>query len=345
MRARLAEWARTIVFDVMRETGVDDGERARLVLAAAGLAPERLSERQPLGGGTYNTVEELRLTDGTRLILKIPPPSTTPGLAYESELLGAEAEFCRAAGTVGVPAPRVAGAALDETAPTGRHLLLTHCPGGGWDGLESAQQAALRRELGGLVARLHEVTGPGFGYPSGTFGPLTADWRTAFTAIYDGVLADARRFRAWLPLPVDEVARTAKAAYDALDEVTVPRLVHFDLWQGNILVERGESPRVGGLIDGERMFWGDPVADFVSLSLLGDIRQDADFLTGYQEAGGSVEFTPSVRRRYALYRSYLYLIMLVEVVPRALDDEQVAWRREAVAPQLKAALAELCAPS
>lgn len=321
---------------------MDDGERARLALAAAGVPPEHLAERLPLGGGTYNTVEELRLTDGTRLVLKVPPPSSTPALAYESELLAAEAEFCRVAETVGVPAPRVAGVALDEAAPAGRHILLTHCPGGGWDGLAVGQEAALRRELGGLLARLHQVTGPGFGYPSGTFGPLTADWRSAFTGMFDGLLADAHRYGAWLPRPVDEVARTAKAAYDALDEVTVPRPVHFDLWQGNILVERGETtPRVGGLIDGERMFWGDPIADFVSLALLADIRQDADFLTGYQEAGGEADFTPSVRRRYALYRSYLYLIMLIEVVPRAMDEEQIAWRREAVAPQLTAALDEL----
>ncbi|WP_200304863.1 phosphotransferase family protein [Streptomyces adelaidensis] len=322
---------------------MDDWERARLALVAAGLPPESLAERLPLAGGTYNAVEELRLTDGTRLVLKIPPPSTTPGLAYESELLGAEAEFCRAAATVGVPAPQVAGVVLDDTAPTGRLLLLTFCPGGGWDGQGPGQEASLRRELGGLVARLHQVTGPGFGYPSGTFGPLTADWRTAFTAMYDGVLADARRYRAWLPRSVEEVARTAKSAYDALDEVTVPRLVHFDLWPGNILVEAeaGESPRVGGLIDGERMFWGDPVADFVSLALLGDIQQDADFLRGYQAAGGELEFTPSVRRRYALYRSYLYLIMLVETVPRGLDDGHVAWRRETVAPRLTAALDEL----
>ena len=324
---------------------MDDWERARLVLAAAGLAPESLAERLPLGGGTYNTVEELRLTDGTRLVLKIPPPSTTPGMAHESELLGGEAEFCRAAATVDVPAPRVAGAALDDSAPAGRHVLLTYCPGAGWDGLAPSQEAVLRRELGGLVARLHRVTGSGFGYPSGVFGPLAADWRTAFAAMYDAVLADARRFGAWLPVPVDEVARTARSAYDALDEVTVPRLVHFDLWRGNILVERGESPRVGGLIDGERMFWGDPVADFVSLALLGDITRDTDFLTGYQEAGGEIDFTPAVRRRYALYRSYLYLIMLIETVPRAADDEDVAWRREAVVPQLTAALAELGGPS
>ncbi|MPY57352.1 phosphotransferase family protein [Streptomyces spongiae] len=314
----------------------DAGERARRILSAAGLGEGDLVTVRSLDGGTYNTVEELVLTDGRRLILKTPPPPETPILRYEHELLPGEAEFYRGAATVDVPAPHVVVLA------DGR-LLMTACPGTPWHlaSLEEAEQRTLRRELGGLVARLHRVTGPAFGYPSAATGPLAPDWRTAFTAMYDAVLADARRYRAWLPRPVDEVARTAKAAYDTLDEVTVPRLVHFDLWEGNILVERDGAVRIGGLIDGERMFWGDPLADFVSLALLGNIEDDPEFLTGYQEIGGQVEFTSAARQRLALYRSYLYLIMLVETVPRALGDEDVTWRREVVAPQLTAALDEL----
>lgn len=223
------------------------------------------------------------------------------------------------------------------------HLLMTACPGAPWDdSTTGAERALLRAELGGLVARLHQVTGSAFGYPSGALGPLAPDWRTAFTAMLDAVLDDAVRYDAWLPVPVDEVARTLRAAYDALDAVTVPQLVHFDLWDGNILVDRSAgAPRVGGLIDGERMFWGDPVADFVSLALLGDIRDDAEFLTGYQEAGGQVEFDSATCRRLALYRAYLYLIMLTETVPRAVGEERVRWTREVVGPALTAALADL----
>ncbi|MFK0018560.1 phosphotransferase family protein [Streptomyces sp. NPDC090798] len=314
----------------------DSWERARRILAAAGLPPDRLARCRPLDGGTYNTVEELLFTDGTRHVLKVPPPQTAPGLRHERELLLSEAEFYRSAATVDVPAPRV-------VATGGRHLLMTACPGQVWDGtLTGSEQADLRAELGGLVARLHQVTGPGFGYPSGALGPLAPDWRTAFTTMFDAVLDDARRYRAWLPRPVDEVARTAKAAYDVLDEVTDPRLVHFDLWRGNILVDRTHgTPRIGGLIDGERMFWGDPLADFVSLALLGDIEQDSAFLTGYRNAGGHADFGTGARRRLALYRGYLYLIMLIETVPRAVGDDQAAWTREAVAPQLVAALDDI----
>ncbi|MGW0833237.1 phosphotransferase family protein [Streptomyces prunicolor] len=312
----------------------DSSERARQVLRAAGIPPGDLAHLRPLGGGTYNTVEELTLTDGTRYVLKTAP--TAPGLAHERQLLISEADFYGAAAKAGVAAPRVV--VLD-----GDTLLMTLCPGEPWgDPLTDAEVAVLRTELGRQLARLHEITGPGFGYPSGALGPLAPDWRTAFTTMYDAVLDDARRYGAWLPLPADDIARTARAAYDALDEVTVPCAVHFDLWQGNILVDRTTgTPRIGGLIDGERMFWGDPPADFVSLALLDDIRKDEAFLAGYREAGGRAGFDRSARLRYALYRSYLYLIMLAEAVPREFGAEENRWRREKVGPELLAALREI----
>ncbi|MCX3290036.1 aminoglycoside phosphotransferase family protein [Streptomyces sp. NEAU-H22] len=315
---------------------VDSWERARHILAAAGLDPGRLAHLAPLTGGTYNTVEELRLTDGGRYVLKVPPAAAVPGLRHEKRLLVSEAEFYRAAARADVPAPH-------EVSAGDGFLLMTAVPGEPWDGtLTDAEQTALRAELGRQVARLHRVTGPGFGYPSGALGPLVPDWRTAFTAMFDAVLDDARRYGARLPRPVDAVARTAASAYGALAEVTDPCLVHFDLWRGNILVDRADGEaRIGGLIDGERMFWGDPLADFVSLALLGDIRRDEEFLTGYREAGGRARFDTRARLRLALYRAYLYLIMLTETVPREAGEEQRRWVQERVAPELVAALDEI----
>ncbi|WP_371101905.1 phosphotransferase family protein [Streptomyces sp. PU_AKi4] len=323
----------------------DSWERARRALAEAGLPPDALTGVRPLSGGTYNTVEELLLADGSRYVLKVPPAPAVPGLRYERRLLVSEADFCAGAAEAGVPAPRAVSVGGDTSVP---YLLMTACPGESWTRAEPAggERAALRTELGRQVARLHRVTGPGFGYPSGALGPLAPDWRTAFTAMTDAVLADARDYGARLPRPVDEVAAVIRTAAGALDEVTVPVLVHFDLWPGNILVERpaaGEA-RIGGLVDGERMFWGDPLADFVSLALLGDIRTDGAFLAGYGEAGGRAVFDAAARVRLALYRAYLYLIMLTETVPRASGDEHERWLRAAVAPELEAALEEIRHP-
>ena len=96
--------------------------------------------------------------------------------------------------------------------------------------------------------------------------------------------------------------------------------------------------RITGLVDGERAFWGDPLAEMVSLSLLGDVESDPDLLRGYREAGGVFESNARTRTRLALYRTYLYLIMLVEGVPLGYSGSEHERRSARVGEELFAAL-------
>jgi hypothetical protein len=67
------------------------------------------------------------------------------------------------------------------------------------------------------------------------------------------VLADAQRFAVTLPRPAADIQHWFAARAAALDEVTTPVLVHFDLWDSNILVESNSAGRrIGALIDAER---------------------------------------------------------------------------------------------
>lgn len=91
-------------------------------------------------------------------------------------------------------------------------------------------------------------------------------------------------------------------------------------------------------MDGERAFWGDPLAEMVSLSLLGDVANEPDLLRGYREAGGVFELNARTRARLALYRTYLYLIMLVEGVPRGYSGPEHERRSAQVGEELIAAL-------
>ncbi|MEU8736682.1 aminoglycoside phosphotransferase family protein [Streptomyces halstedii] len=304
---------------------------------------------ETLTGGTYNTVIRMTFEDGRAWVVKIPPLHSS-GLRYEQRLLVGELAFYEAAAAVvgGGVVPAVVHAEPDPAAPTGAYMVMTACPGRPWsdlaDELTGSERRALRAEFGALVGRLHTVTGTdGFGYPGEPLGPLAPTWREAFTRMTGAVLDDAESYAARLPRPGTEIRALLDSAAYVLDEVVRPVLVHFDLWEGNVLLAGGPGSRsIGGIIDGERMFWGDPAADFVSAALLGDIEEDEDFLAGYASATGTpVVFTASLRLRLALYRCYLYLIMLVETVPRQAPQDAVDWVWTRVAPRFDAALDEV----
>jgi aminoglycoside phosphotransferase (APT) family kinase protein len=326
------------------EIRIDDvRSQVDTALDAAGVPASDVIDRERLGGGTFNTVFRVRRTDGSVLVIKLAPGPDVTNMRHERGLLATEALFYERTQDVAVAVPKALarGAELEAA---GEWLVMTECGGQNWSELteriDEQQRRSLRYELGRQVAYVHTVTGPAFGYPSESVGPLRGTWRSAFTDMLEAVLDDADRFNAPLPWSTEHI-RAAYAANSAvLDDVTVPRLVHFDLWDGNILIDgldgSGE-PRIGGLIDAERAFWGDPLAEFVSLALFGDIQQDDAFLDGYRTAGGSATFDEPERRRLALYQTYLYLIMLVEAVPRAFDETHRARRYEQVVPQLEKA--------
>nr|BFE77826.1 hypothetical protein GCM10020093_004270 [Planobispora longispora] len=110
--------------------------------------------------------------------------------------------------------------------------------------------------------------------------------------------------------------------------MTTPSLVHFDVWPGNVFLTpeslNGGPPRIQAIIDHERAFWGDPLADFVTPTIFETLEEGDAIVAGYREAGGTVPFDDGARVRIALYRSYLSLILLVENGPRQYPEEDYA---------------------
>ena len=96
--------------------------------------------------------------------------------------------------------------AVDAADAAGGYLVMTECPGSPVAGTGAAarrpERDELRAALGGQVARLHTITGTGFGYPSGSVGPLRESWRAAFLDMVNAVLADAETVRRHAP-PAD----------------------------------------------------------------------------------------------------------------------------------------------
>jgi aminoglycoside phosphotransferase (APT) family kinase protein len=122
-----------------------------------------------------------------------------------------------------------------------------------------ARHGALYRQLGEIARLIHRVRGLQFGPVA---GPWHASWGEAVIAYFTDLAADLND----LGLESSDVCQLAAAAgrdRAVLDEVTVPRLLHGDLWTANVMLEPGaDEPVICGVFDNDRVSWGDPEADW-----------------------------------------------------------------------------------
>ncbi|MBX6386457.1 MAG: aminoglycoside phosphotransferase family protein [Microbispora sp.] len=313
------------------------------------LSPAQIDEvaRDALGCGVASSVEltdgyanavwRLGLEDGRQVVLKLGPPPDLRMLAYERHLLRTEAMVYHLARPAGLPMPELLRASFDDERLGGDYLILSALDGVPWNRatLSRAEDDALRFEVGRYLARLHAIPGTGvFGYP---YAGLTGrTWREAFLVMVGALLDDAVYYDTRLPASIVEIAGLIYMNAHVLDQVTTPSLVHFDLWPGNVFLT-GDK-RIQAFIDHERAFWGDPLADFVTPTLFGELREDDPMLAGYRQEGGPATLDHAARLRIALYRAYLYLIMLVEDGPRRYPEELYGPLRDHTTRSLTACL-------
>ncbi|WP_236718271.1 phosphotransferase family protein [Actinoplanes sp. TFC3] len=199
-------------------------------------------------------------------------------------------------------------------------LAVAHLPGRPLTELSGTEP--VRQQAGAAVARIHAKTGTRFGYTgtgsrfgyTGTGSRASGTtWPEAFTAMVDDLLADARDWKVALP---SGIAATVVRHRAVLAHATRPALLHFDLWDGNVLAEAGQ---LTGLVDGERYLFGDPLLDLVSPALFQRIEEEPGhpFLRGYTGTTALV-LDGSARTRLALYRVHLYTLMLTEAPSRGI---------------------------
>ncbi|MEV0612696.1 aminoglycoside phosphotransferase family protein [Nonomuraea sp. NPDC050404] len=314
---------------------LSDAELDALVRRAAGTGLTAVTE---LTDGYANAVWRLKLDDGREAVLKLSPPPDLEQLSYERNLLRMEAAAIELAAGAGVPVAKLLRAGFDDPVLGGDYLLLAALDGVSWNDVKPECGDELRRELGGHLARFNSVTGEVFGYPHA--GITGATWREAFLAMVAALLGDTERYPTPLPRPPAEIMAAFEAAAPVLAEVTTPRLVHFDVWPGNVFLDLRGTPRIEAIIDHERAFWGDPLAEFATPTLFGALKEDDPLLAGYREVT-PLELTPAAFTRLDLYHAYIYLILLIENGPRQYPPDAYARVRNAATSSLTEVLDRL----
>jgi aminoglycoside phosphotransferase (APT) family kinase protein len=215
-----------------------------------------------LGWGSYNTAFRVELAEGPLVVLRIAP---SPDKQMRSERHWLRSEYAATAWLVGLGSlvPRVLGADFTHQVIGRDYLVQSFLPGVPapdklpaydrklWPGFFS--------QLGAITRRMHNIVGD-------SWGPLAAPVDVRWSDALLRSLTDSRADLAGWSLPAGDVTQLCAVVErhrDRLDHAGRPRLLHGDLWTANILLDpHAIEPTVTGVVDADRAWWGDPLADW-----------------------------------------------------------------------------------
>lgn len=261
-------------------------------------------ETEELSDGWANTAYRIRLQDGRQVVLKLAPLPEVKQMRYEVKLMQTEVEMLkRLEGVLSVPHVYVYDNSR-RLVPSD-YFVMEYLDGTPYNKLKPSlsqeERDAIEQELGRYNRILNEIRGNRFG-PYVAPAAEGAGWFEVFSGMMRDVLEDGKEMDVDMPASGVEILALVERCRHALEEVKEPRLVHWDLWDGNVFVREG---RITGLIDFERALWGDPLLEAYFRS--GTLSEA--FRRGY---GLEAPFTPAEEIRRQLYDLYLNLIMHVE---------------------------------
>ncbi|MBI4928601.1 MAG: aminoglycoside phosphotransferase family protein [Anaerolineae bacterium] len=297
-----------------------------LTLAAVDDAVSELKE------GWFNAAYNVCLSDGREVILKIAPPPDAEVMTYEQNIMSTEVAAMRqAAQNPAIPVPQIYFFDNARDLCDSDYFFMEKLSGENYgiirDTLPPETQAQLDHEIGAIVRAINEFTGTYFGYPGNS--DLRADtWKEAFLIICDSVLEDGRRKNAvYWQYNVSEIRDVIGKHVHALEAVTIPQMVHWDAWDLNFFVKEGH---VTGLLDFERVLWGDPLHEAQFRPLFGE------GVNGYMRGYGKTSFTYEEEQRNHLYTLHLALVAKTEGYYRHYDTDEVAnWAYKLMVPAMQ----------
>jgi fructosamine-3-kinase len=257
----------------------------------------------PLGGGCIGQVYRITLADGRTVVAKFDDRSE-PNLKIEGIMLRFLAEQSS------FPVPAVLHSSPEL-------LVMAYVPG------ESRFNAAAQAHAAELLAALHDVTAPKFGFPHDTLLgnlPLPNPWSDRWIPFFrDQRLRYAAQESVNIGrLPADFLPRIDRLAV-RLDEWLVeparPSLIHGDIWSANVLAA---GDRITAFID-PAIYYGAPEMELAYIALFSTFQ--TPFFNRYAEIRQlDTEFFTVRRHIYALFPLLVHVWHFGGSYVRSVDE-------------------------
>lgn len=291
---------------------------------------KKIENIKELTEGMFNATYDITFEDGSESILKVSPKDKQGLMSNEINLMWAEVQAMQIMKKYDFV--HVAEVQLydnsKELCDSG-YFVMERIEGENWifikDGMSKTEKDIIHNEIGVIHKNMSSIKNEKFGLlgDSKRFDTLYEFFNMLMCNVLDDV--DARDIE--IGVPKNAILAQLEKDQFAFDEVKVPSLVHWDMWEGNIFVKNNH---VSGVIDWERAMWGEPFMD----DRFRRHSRNEEFLKGY----GQKDFSNNEMRRINWYDVFLFITMMAEVTYRQYSDNgQYYW----VKPLLESAWNDL----
>lgn len=262
--------------------------------------PVGVREARVLTGGCWNRVIAVRFDgDAPELVYKINPEPGNAGIRREHAVLRLFA------GTeMPVPEPLY----LDSSASVipGTVLVMTKVPGvvmhHVFGSLSAADRRRVLEEIAHAVGRLHRRRAAGFGGVELEAAARAPEWADFWLPRFDRVFEDIAARNLLLPDFLDEVARARAGFAQHLRIGAEATLTHYDIWSGNVMLDRGcDGYHVSGFIDIPG-HWADYARELSFMEMFGVADERV-----HRIYGGYREIDPGFELRKSIYNLKMHM--------------------------------------
>ena len=272
-----------------------------------------------LGNGEFNAAYKVTCDNGTDYALKIAPPEGASVLSYEKNMMEAEVFwYSQMHEKTDILCPRVFISDFSKRIVKSNCFIMEMMAGKAlWEaGLSDQEYEAVQKQKISMLTKIHRIANDRYGYIQ---TGLDDSWYEALKNMALRLVADCKKLGH--DTPDGETFLRFIDKHEKLLRAVPCRMVNFDLWDSNVLYNE-ETGRICW-IDPERGFWGDPVADFITIgpgqkAPLSAKQKELEIYNGMAQE--KIPLTEETEIRYALAVCYLALIEEVEKYVRYEPD-------------------------
>lgn len=269
---------------------------------------KNILEIKEFDSGFFNNTYCIMFEDSNKVILRIAPFNPQLLFSHEHCLMRREHHIHSFFGCISECIPRILFSDFTHRHIDRDYMFQSFIEGTSWgeiqNSLSKEENALIWSQLGNIAKRLNRISNDHFGspYPSQSF----QSWSSYYIQLVENRLKDAQRF-GFSDSEIMLFLCLIKKCKLWLDEISIAKLCHGDLWPNNILLNQAERGwEITGILDIERAYWGDPLAEWTFSTF--------DYPESFWNTYGEREMDFGAKVRSLIYKGDSLIISILESI-------------------------------